>query len=448
MNKILLIIAREYLTRVKKRSFLITTILAPIGMMLLFAMQIFILLLDTGDVKKIMVKDDSGLFSHTTVSGQKKIRDLGNMQFTLAEGDLEKLSAQYREKQMDGLLYIPNNHYHDNQKSSFELQYISDQPLGITNVSIINRKLSKEIRNARLQAAEIDQELLQRLDKIKINILERAVDGKEVNSGLAFGFGMGVGFLMYFIIIVYGTMVMKGVMEEKTNRIVEVILSSVRPFQLMLGKIIGIGAVGITQFVIWIFLALILYTGMGLLLAGYLPNPEALSGSPMMGASPAQNIDVEEMQFKMQMVLDRIGSFNLPLLIGVFIFYFLGGYLLYAALFAAVGSAVGDDSSDSQALVFPITIPIMLSFFIMMYVVNQPNSPLAFWSSIFPLSSPLIMPALMPFSPPWWQLLLSMVMLIIGFMFTTALAAKIYRTGILMWGKKITLREMLKWAMR
>ncbi len=448
MSKTLLIIAREYLTRVKKKSFLITTILAPVGMILLFCMQIFILLLDTGEVKRIMVKDDSGLFSHTTVSGQTQIRDLGNMQFTLAQGELEPLTSSYKEQGMDGLLYIPNNHYEDNQKNVFQLQYISDQPLGINNVAIINRKLAKEIRNARLSAANIDPDLLQKLDNINIDILERADDGNEVNSGLAFGFGMGVGFLMYFIIIVYGTMVMKGVMEEKTNRIVEVILSSVRPFQLMLGKIIGIGAVGVTQFIIWIILAGSMYLFLGLLLAGYLPNPESISGPSMMGGTPAEAVDMDEMQFKIQMILDRVGSFNLPLLIGIFVFYFLGGYLLYAALFAAVGSAVGDDSSDSQALVFPITIPIMISFFIMMAVVNQPNSSLAFWSSIFPLSSPLIMPALMPFSPPWWQILLSMIMLIIGFVFTTALAAKIYRTGILMWGKKITFRELAKWALK
>ena len=229
-------------------------------------------------------------------------------------------------------------------------------------------------------------------------------------------------------------MVMRGVMEEKSSRIIEVIISSVKPFQLMMGKIVGIGLVGLTQFVAWGFLITILNIIIGILFAGQLSDLQQVSAS---GGEVEMNAITEAMQ-SMQ---------NIPIgyYLSMFIIYFLGGYFIYASLFAAIGSLAGDEEGDVQTFAFPVTMLILVSIFIMMAVVQQPHTPLAFWASIIPLSSPIVMPALIPFGVPTWQIVLSIVLLFGGFIFTTFLAGRIYRTAILMYGKKIKVKEVFKW---
>ena len=234
-------------------------------------------------------------------------------------------------------------------------------------------------------------------------------------------------------------------MEEKTNRVAEVIISSVKPFQLMMGKIIGIAGVGLTQFLIWIALGLVLMISLPLMfpaMAAHAQHTQAIS------ATGPQN---EAAAYAVQHINQALNTIPLTEIIICFLFYFLGGYLMYAALFAAVGSVVDQDITESQSLTLPITLPIILSFFIMINAIQQPNSSLAVIASIFPLSSPLVMMARIPMVPLetlWPQLVLSMVLLILGFLLTTWMAAKIYRTGILLYGKKVTFKEMGKWLFR
>ena len=251
---------------------------------------------------------------------------------------------------------------------------------------------------------------------------------KNANATIASTIGYVCGFLMYFILLLYGSQVMMGVTEEKTNRIAEVVVSSVKPFQLMIGKIIGIGMVALTQFLIWIICIFVIY------------NVTRSSGSG--GAASAMVGKIQEV----------FTSVNIPLTISLFVFYLLGGFFFYSSLYAAIGSAINEDMREAQSLSFPITMLVIFSIALMTPAIANPSSPVAVWASIIPFSSPIVMMARIPFgvpnTVPWWQLGLSMAFLIAGFMFTTWFAARIYRTGILMYGKKPSWKEMMKWAFR
>jgi len=257
---------------------------------------------------------------------------------------------------------------------------------------------------------------------------------KDKNAGIAYVAGYASSFLIYLVILIYGTMVMRGVSEEKTSRVAEIIISSVKPFQLMMGKILGIGAVGLTQFLIWMVL-IVLFSSVAFI---FIPSPPA-------GGTPASETQAAA-------ILQELSAVNIPLLIVCFAFYFVFGYLFYASLFAAVGSAVNEDAHDTQSLMFPITMPIVLAIVIMMQAINQPSGPLAVWTSLIPFFSPVVMMARLPFGVPstvaYWELAASMLLLAGGFILITWLSAKIYRTGILLYGKKITWREMWKWMAR
>jgi ABC-2 type transport system permease protein len=259
---------------------------------------------------------------------------------------------------------------------------------------------------------------------------------KDEKSGTAFAVGYASSFLIYVTILIYGMMVMRGVSEEKTNRVAEIIISSVKPFQLMMGKIIGIGAVGLTQFFMWLVLVIVFVSALFM----FLP-PELLHEAGKQASEP-----------KAAAIQSGLSSINLPLIIFCFLFYFVFGYLFYASLFAAVGSAAGEDAQDTQSLVLPVTMPIILAIVIMTQVINNPTSSMATWSSLVPFFSPIVMMARIPFgvpsTVPLWELLSSMVLLVAGFFFTTWLSSKIYRTGILLYGKKITWKEMWKWTLR
>jgi len=393
-----------------------------------------------GDSKNILIKDENNLLVEMEKDGRMRVKipDTESIHYQASQEPIEELLATYKEDGYAGILHLPPMNLQDKNKFNFRVNYRADKPLGPKAGIKIKQKIKQEIRKQRIEAEKMDQQFLKDLEKIRVDFNEKSEAGNVVSSSLSYVLGFGMGFLMYMIIMIYGTMVMKGIMEEKTSRIVEVMLSSLRPFQLMIGKIIGIGAVGLTQLSIIGIFVLALNMIFGLLASGYIELPVGEA------ETMAQDIDMDMVQGQVQAAFETISNINIPLLIFAFLFYFLGGYLIYAALFAAVGSAI-DDDSESQILVLPITIPIIISFFIMIVVVDQPDSSLAFWSSMFPLSSPLIMPARMPFGVPAWQLILSMALLVGGFIFTTWVAAKIYRTGILMYGKKISIKELGKW---
>ncbi len=266
---------------------------------------------------------------------------------------------------------------------------------------------------------------------------------KKEQSDVAYVVGYGGGFLIYITLFIYGSMVMRGVMEEKTNRIAEVIVSSVKPFQLMIGKIVGIGAVGLTQFFMWLLL-IIVFAGA---LNAFIP-PDILAKAGNAGHGMGAGDQAQEAMESLTRVRSDFAAVNWWLVLPSFVFYFLFGYLFYASIFAAVGSTVNEDPQDAQSLMFPITMPIILSIIIMFNCISNPDGSLATWSSMIPFFSPVVMMARIPFGVPWWQLVLSMFLLAGGFLFTTWLGARIYRTGILLYGKKVTWREIGKWLMR
>ncbi len=439
MSKIWLIIQREYLTRVRKKSFIISTLLAPLSIVFLIGIQIWMIGMGGTGEKNILVKDESGWFTTEIREGKFRPRwsNTESIKFTVSHETLEQLQAELPESGFDAILHIPNK----SLERLEDVPFYSNEKLGMAARSLIESKLSEELRKIKMKEKGIGEDVLKDL-RAKISLDERNAEGEESSSIIASALGFMMGFLMYMVLIIYGTMVMKGVSEEKTTRIVEVILSSVKPFQLMIGKIVGIGLVGLTQFVIWIFSMGIIYFVMGLIMATYF-DPSSLEAA----ASAGQSMDVEAMQMKMQQLIQQIESLPLVWLAFGFIFYFLGGYLLYSSLYAAVGSAVGEDSSDNQSLAFPIMVPIIISIVGLSVVIENPDGAFAFWMSVIPFTSPVIMPARMAYglSPFSLDFILSAVLLIGTFLLSTWFAAKIYRVGILMRGKKASVKELIKW---
>jgi ABC-2 type transport system permease protein len=439
MNKIWLIIKREYLTRVRKKTFLLTTILTPILFAGVFAFVIYMTIKSISH-EKVAVVDPSGYLKSSLESSKTVTYSFTN--------DVD--TGNFISKGYSAVLYAPNTGI--NQTGNFKL--VTQKSLNRMANSRIEKDLSRALENNMIsQELKIDPK---RIDSIKTRAesvsLETSKKGESGLSNSSFdvanGIGYAVGFLIYLTLFIYGAMVMRGVMEEKTNRIAEVIVSSVRPFQLMLGKILGIGAVGLTQFLIWIILMGILST----VLTSLIPQDILLQAQQASEQIPGQSQQGSEAMRNLALAQKSLSTINWPLVIGCFIFYFIGGYLFYAALFAAVGSAVNEDPQDAQSLMMPITIPIILGIVIMINAINDPSGPLATWSSLVPFFSPIVMMARIPFgvpdTVPYWQLGLSMFLLIAGFLFTTWLSAKIYRTGILLYGKKATWKEMMKWIVR
>ena len=427
MNKTLLIIQREYITRVRKKSFIIFTLLGPVFFLLISLLPILISNANKSD-QHILVKDDSGLIP--------ALPDTAGLYFTYKYQSIpvNTLKTDYSTigEGYDAFLYIPAMQ----PDAPYGIEIYSNEQVSLTTKLYIESIIADKLETINLQQHDLDKNILLKL-RPKVDIDDKVTSGesqKEGNAAIASAFGFGMGFIIYIVLLIYGTMVMRGVMEEKSSRIIEVIISSVKPFQLMMGKIVGIGLVGLTQFVAWGFLITILNIIIGILFAGQLSDLQQTSAS---GGEVEMNAITEAMQ-SMQ---------NIPIgyYLSMFIIYFLGGYFIYASLFAAIGSLAGDEEGDVQTFAFPVTMLILVSIFIMMAVVQQPHTPLAFWASIIPLSSPIVMPALIPFGVPTWQIVLSIVLLFGGFIFTTFLAGRIYRTAILMYGKKIKVKEVFKW---
>lgn len=439
MNKTWLIIKREYLSRVRKKTFILSTILTPLLFVALIGGVIFFTVRNIRN-EKVAVVDPKGILKS----------NLENSKTVSYEFRSDVDTGNFKGKGFSALLYPPRTGI--NQSDEFRI--ITQKSLSrFANDRIKDDIVRSLENNAIADSLKIDPKLIESLKKgAGAKIEFKKVDELETASGSNFELASGIGyitaFLIYITLFIYGVMVMRGVMEEKTNRIAEVMVSSVKPFQLMMGKIIGIGAVGLTQFLIWI----VLIAGLSTLLMSFIPadvlQQVQQQGADIPGAS-AQASDTMRMMANTQVSLSTI---NWPLVIVCFLFYFLGGYLFYAALFAAVGSAVNEDSQDAQSLTFPITLPIIMAIVIMVNAINDPTSSLAVWSSIIPFFSPIVMMARIPFGVPdtvqIWELALSMLLLILGFLFTTWLSAKIYRTGILLYGKKPTWKEMVKWLRR
>lgn len=419
MNKTMLVFQREYLSRVKKKSFVLTTIFVPLVIAAFYAVIIAIGASDTSELSKIAVIDSANLFNG-------KIDSVPDTRYTLLNGETEtSYIKKYEKEGYDYLLVIPAV---DVTRDVNDIRLWSKSTVNYTVKNKVQRVVDRAIESKRLQSANISPEQYKAI-KSDVNIqnpLSGDAQGKSSATGVATLVAYICGILIYIILMIYGTMVMRGVMEEKMNRIAEVIVSSVKPFQLMLGKILGVGAVGLTQFAIWIALVTII-------------NLVIPMGSTAMGDFAGG---------AMKTISDGVATLPIGYILFCFIFYFIGGYLLYASLFAAIGSVVSEDQQEAQQLVFPVMMPIILGFVIMTKAVADSNSALAVFGSLFPLTSPVVMMGRIMFGVPIGELILSMALLVLGFIFFTWLTAKIYRTGILLYGKKVTWKEMMKWAFK
>jgi ABC-2 type transport system permease protein len=434
MNKIWLVIKREYLTRVRNRTFILSTILLPLFFIGFIAASAYFSIKNTEN-EKIAVEDDNGIFK-SSFQSDKVI----TYEFPAGVN-----ASNFKEKGYSAFLKIPD--MYDSPHDSISL--ISDKQMGIAAEDKVKDQINAAIRNKAFLKNNINKKILDSINSMHeedlykfSTVIKQGNKTEQSNSGLSYGIGFGSGILIYMTLFIYGAAVMRGVMEEKMNRIAEVIISSVKPFQLMMGKIIGIAAVGITQLLIWMVLivGLISITS-GIISHDMLEHVQSASTS-MVAANNTAALNF--LQAK-----DTFLGANWGIIIPCFLFYFIGGYLFYASLFAAVGSVVNEDPQEAQSLMLPITMPIILSFVIMVNAVGKPDSPVSVWSSMIPFSSPIVMMARIPSgSVPGWQIAVSMISLVAGFILTTMLAAKIYRTGILLYGKKVTFKEMGKWLFR
>ncbi len=430
MSKTWLILKREFSTRVRKKTFIIMTILGPILSSALFILPAYLATLPE-DNRVITVLDQPGLMDYDKGKESIQFRYLPPKKF-----DLEDAREFFLKSDDYALLYIPSSSNNDPDiiANGTMLFCKGDVNLGVE--AYVQNQLDKFIQGEKLKAQGVDPEILART-KTKVRLRTINIEeGKETESlaPVKMGIGYVSAFLIYIFVFVYGAQVMRGVIEEKTSRIVEVMISSVKPFQLMAGKIFGLAAVALLQFLIWvIFGALFYIIAITFILGDKLDAANIAS-------RPVQQVD-NDMIFR---VIDTIHAINFPYIIGCFIFFFLFGYLLYAAMFAAIGSAV-DKESDTQQFMFPVSLPLIAGIVVLIRALDNPDGTIAFWFSMIPFTSPIVMMARVPFNIPPWELALSMSILILTFILMTWLAGRIYRTGILMYGKKPRLKEIFKW---
>ena len=441
MGKIGLIIQREYLTRVRKRSFIIMTILGPLLMAGVAIVPVWLASANE-TIRSVLVLDETGVV-------ESQLNSNPSIQFSYIRSSIEEAKKRLANPDVYALVYIPKGQDDNLIVTQRSIKLYSREQVSLNVKIYIENQIEKQFERAMLKANGVDKDLVASIEKtiqVTIQNVPLEQDGnKDVSNDVEVSTVLGAvaGGLIYFFIFLFGSQVMRGVIEEKTNRIVEVIISSVKPFQLMMGKIIGIALVGLTQFLLWVILTAGLYTAFLNTVVKEKYSAEKIE--MLMKKSPdGTAVDDIDQMIENQMMVERINSINWALIIPCFIFYFLGGYLLYGAMFAAVGGAV-DNDSDTQQFVLPITIPLIFSFIMAQTVLNDPTGVMARWLSIIPLTSPIVMMVRLPFQVPVWELVLSMVMLVLGFILTTWLAGKIYRTGILMYGKRVTWKEMGRW---
>lgn len=429
MDKILLIIKREYLTRVKKKSFIIMTLLGPLMMAGLMLVPIWLAIKDK-DIQRIEVIDETETFIN-------QFENTSTLQFKHEFRSIEEAKEKFFDENYTSILHIK-----EGEKDPEVEMFYKKQP-GISTISKIENTIEDCIRNIELQAKfNITKEQISEIHpNITVKPISITAEGDEEskNVGISTAVGFGGAILIYFFIFMYGVQIMRGVIEEKTSRIVEIIISSVKPFQLMMGKILGIALVGLTQFLLWTILTGTIYT---VIMSAFSVDASSMPTQTeqlMQDANPNMSVN------PMQDIKEGFATIPIVQILVSFLFYFIAGYLLYGALLAAVGSAV-DSEADTQQFMLPITIPLIFSFVVAQTVMENPDGSMAFWLSMIPFTSPVIMMVRIPFGGvETWELLLSMVLLILGFLGTTWVAAKIYRTGILMYGKKVTYKELWKW---
>src|SRR5664280_595565 len=451
MNKTSVIIKREYMTRVRKKSFIIMTLLAPVMMAAMFVLPTLLMMNQDKQFKKIAVVGDGSVIFRNAITNTKDAEYV-----YLDNVNVNDLKKNFEQAGYYGILYIAP----ELATTPNAIQLFSKKQPPIDLLEHIEGSLEKEIERQKLlgyNIKDLDDILKSIRTKVSVQTIKIDDSGKatETSTGIAMAVAYLGGFLMYMLVFMFGSQVMRGVIEEKTSRVVEVIVSSVKPVQLMMGKILGIALVGLTQFFIWIFLtgAIVVVVKTVVLdkanvtqVTQMIPQ-SVLNGDQSQAATPGASVNAVQANPQLaefSKMFDNAMNQNWLLIISSFIFYFITGYLLYASVFAAIGSAV-DSETDTQQFMLPVTIPIMLGLFVAIGTMQNPESSISFWFSMIPLTSPIVMMARIPFGVPGWQIALSMVLMVITFLAFVWMAAKIYRTGILMYGKKSSWKEMWKW---
>jgi ABC-2 type transport system permease protein len=447
MNKISVIIKREYVTRVRKKSFIIMTILAPLLMAGIIIVPTLLMMNQSGEYKKIAVVEDTSTLFKDVVKNTK------DAEFVyLPNTKVDDLKKTFEKDGYYGILYISPELI--NTPNAVYLISKNQPPIGL--LQHIETSLKKEIERQKLLAYKIENldDIMKNVET-SVSVQTKKLDEFGVEKGTSTGIAMALayilGFLMYMLVFLFGAQVMRGVIEEKTSRVVEVIISSVKPIQLMMGKIIGIALVGLTQFLIWIFLTVGI---VGVLKSTILQKsdvneisqslPQNMMSGNQLAAGSVKTAEMSPQLAEFSKMFDSAMNQPWGLIIICFIFYFITGYLLYASVFAAIGSAV-DNETETQQFMLPVTIPIILALMVAMGTMQNPESSLSFWCSMIPLTSPIVMMARIPFNVPGWQIAISMVLMLVTFAAFVWMAAKVYRTGILMYGKKTSWKEMWKW---
>lgn len=443
MSKIGIIIGREYWTRVKKKSFIIMTFLGPILMAALIIIPVYVAIkADSKTHTTIGVVDESGFYENVFTNN-------ANVTFNYLDVGYEVAKEMNTSGAIPYLLYIPESKDGKYPDEAFIYGHESVNNVTTTHIKSL---MSSTIRNAKLNDAGIDVDILNKIKSdVKINSYKTDIQGNIERSynEISEIIGYIVGMIIYFAIYMFASQVMRGIMEEKSSRIVEVMISSVKPFELMMGKIIGIGLVGLTQFLLWIVLTSAIVFSVSGNMINNMPESTVYEQTiqSMVPTGTAETIiatDVVENQDKIAEVINMVSSINIPLLLICFLVYFVGGYLLYSSLFAAVGGAV-DNEDDTNQFMLPLTLFLVIPLLFLTNLINDPSGSIAMWLSMIPFTSPIAMMVRIPFDIPTWQILLSMAILIVTFILMTWLSAKIYRVGILMYGKKITWKELWKW---
>jgi ABC-2 type transport system permease protein len=430
MNPFFIVAQREFLSRVRKRTFLLMTILGPLFFGALIVAPALLNEMTENPDQRILVVDHSFLLVGTDKVGKAVLDYLNPEEFS----EDQAIEALKSRDEFDGLLFLPPSENGDPDFILRNARLYSKNDVNFDIVGDLEATLAASATEEKLKLRGVDPSVVsQAQTRVDIKTLDLTDEGAEESAaGLKMAIGFGAGFFVYIFTFLYAAQIMRGVIEEKTSRIVEVIVSSVKPTQLMLGKILGIASVGLLQFLIWVILTGAIVVGIS---ATGLLSPDAaeLAANPAMATSP---IPTE--------ITGTLSALNIPLLVGSFLFYFLGGYLLYGALFAAVGAAV-DSETDTQQFMLPLTMPLVLTFVMATNIIENPNGDIAFWLSVIPFSSPIAMMIRLPFGVAWPEIALSMGLLVLGFLFTTWLAGRIYRIGILSYGKKVTYADLWKW---
>lgn len=433
MNKIGLIIKREYLTRVRKRSFLIMTFLGPILMAAIYIIPIMLALNSSDEKMRVAVVDESHWF-------EDRFNDTQKHTFVLMPGQpIDSVKEMVKSGIFDMALYVPPTQL--NIPSNAIVYSLRQVPMEVE--AYISNVMEKEIEEQKLMANGVDPEIVNAV-KTNVNLqimrMDEKGNEKETFTKVQFTLGIILAMLVYMFIIFFGGQVMQGVAEEKTNRIIEVIISSVKPFQLMMGKVIGVSLVALTQFVLWVLLTGVFYVGFSAYVG--ISHPDMLSQGTVMTQEITSN-DIMSNE-GVQSILQIAQSIDFGTIITCFLIFFILGYLLYATLYAAIGSLV-DNNTDSQQFTLPITVPLIIAIISSFYIINNPDNQLSVWLSMIPFTSPISMMVRIPFGVPIWQVVVSAAILAGTFVLMTWIAAKIYRTGILMYGKKLSYKEIFKW---